>query len=376
MNPSDLDPTLAQQAMASALLQATREIADGPLRRQVCEIDKGLYPAEILSALARAGAMSAHLQAPDGPGDVGLSIQVMAEVSRVCGATGFMMWCQAVCGLYCQESSSEFLRGPQVQWLLEGGLGGTAMSNPMKRYAQIEDLLLHAKRVEGGYRVSGALPWVSNLGADHVCGALAQIQGEDAELMFLMRCNAEGLTLRDCPSFSGMEGTGTYALHLKDVFVPAQDCIADPARPLIRRIRPTFVLLQTGMALGVIRGAIDSIWAVEEQLGHVNAFLEDRPEALEQEAAALEARILELARRVRDPSDEVFLQVLDVRAHGSELALRAAQSALLHQGARGYLLSSDVQRRIRESHFVAIVTPAIKHLRKEMARIQTEVQPA
>jgi alkylation response protein AidB-like acyl-CoA dehydrogenase len=55
-----------------------------------------------------------------------------------------------------------------------------------------------------------------------------------------------------------------------------------------------------------------------------------------------------------------------VRAHVSELVLRSAQSALLHQGARGYLMSSDVQRRVRESHFVAIVTPAIKHLRKEM----------
>jgi alkylation response protein AidB-like acyl-CoA dehydrogenase len=54
------------------------------------------------------------------------------------------------------------------------------------------------------------------------------------------------------------------------------------------------------------------------------------------------------------------------RAHASELVLRSAQSALLHQGARGYLMSSDVQRRVRESHFVAIVTPAIKHLRKEM----------
>jgi alkylation response protein AidB-like acyl-CoA dehydrogenase len=64
------------------------------------------------------------------------------------------------------------------------------------------------------------------------------------------------------------------------------------------------------------------------------------------------------------------------RAHASELALRAAQSALLHAGARGYLLSSDVQRRVRESHFVAIVTPAIKHLRKEMARLSTPELPA
>jgi len=59
----------------------------------------------------------------------------------------------------------------------------------------------------------------------------------------------------------------------------------------------------------------------------------------------------------------------------SELALRAAQSALLHQGARGYLMSSAAQRRVRESHFVAIVTPALKHLRKEIDRLSKRATP-
>ena len=63
----------------------------------------------------------------------------MAEVSRVCGATGFMMWCQAVCGLYMQQSDKPALVGEALQRHLSGaGLGGTALSNPMKSYAQIE----------------------------------------------------------------------------------------------------------------------------------------------------------------------------------------------------------------------------------------------
>ena len=33
-------------------------------------------------------------------------------------------------------------------------------------------------------------------------------------------------------------------------------------------------------------------------------------------------------------------------------------------------MKSAPQRRVRESHFVAIVTPAIKHIRKEIARLQ------
>jgi hypothetical protein len=56
--------------------------------------------------------------------------------------------------------------------------------------------------------------------------------------------------------------------------------------------------------------------------------------------------------------------------------LRAANSALMHQGARGYLMQSEVQRRVREAQFVAIVTPAIKHLRKEMARLSAQEMPA
>ena len=194
--------------------------------------------------------------------------------------------------------------------------------------------------------------------------------------MFLLRCDVPGVTLRECPNFSGMEGTATYALHLKSYFVPHEDVIANPAKPLIRRIRAGFVLLQCGMAAGVVQGAIDSMWAVEGQLGHVNQYLEDRPAALQAELDGLLARILDLACTPFDDTDAFFVNVLDVRAHGAELSLRAAQSALLHQGARGYLMSSEVQRRIRESHFVAIVTPAIKHLRSEMARLTRTELPA
>jgi hypothetical protein len=39
-------------------------------------------------------------------------------------------------------------------------------------------------------------------------------------------------------------------------------------------------------------------------------------------------------------------------------------------------MESGVQRRVRESHFVAIVTPAIKHLRSEIARLSQEEMPA
>ena len=380
MNPADLPNEVKSALAAQTLLAAVREVAQGPLRKQTAAIDRdGVYPQEILRQLGGLGGMSAHLALAGAPADFGLSIRLMSEVSRVCGATGFMMWCQAVCGLYLQQSGNPALMGDLLLQHVSGaGLGGTALSNPMKNYAQIETLMLKATPVEGGFCVNGSLPWVSNLGEEHYFGAIAAVQGIDStsshELMFLARCNAPGLELRNCPSFSAMEGTGTFGLRFKNYFVGAPDIIANPAKPYIGRIRGAFVLLQCGMGLGVTQGAIDSMGDVERQLGHVNQFLDDRPDVLQAELNALHEWVMQLAKTPFDASSRFFSAVLSARAQASELCLRAAQSALLHQGARGYLLSSSVQRRVRESHFVAIVTPAIKHLRKEIARLATEVK--
>ena len=363
-----------------AMLQAVRALADGPLAELADDIDRrGIYPKGILQRLGELGAFGAHMAADGEAPDFGAAIQAITEVSRVCGATGFMVWCHDVCGVYMEQSGNPALMGSALANHVAGHtLGATGMSNPMKTFAGIETLLLKAREVEGGFIVNGALPWVSNLGPDHYFGAVAVVEGADPprEVMFIVHCDAQGVELRHCPSFSAMEGTNTYAVRLTDHFVAADKLIADPVRPFIGRIRAAFILLQVGMGLGVAQGAIDSMWQVERQLGHVNEFLEDRPDELQAELDALTERAMRLARTPYAHHKEFLIDVLDTRAHASELSLRAAQSALLHQGARGYLMSSAVQRRVRESHFVAIVTPAIKHLRKEIARLSAAEMPA
>ena len=370
-------------ADAATLLESVRTLAQGPLAELADDIDqRGIYPKSVLQRLGELGGLSAHIDTPGHPADYGLAIQAMTEISRVCGATGFMVWCHDVCGVYMAQSGNPHLTGDALARHNRGDtLGATGMSNPMKTFAGIETFLLHAKKVDGGYSVNGTLPWVSNLGPDHYFGAVADIENPDpsvpkTEMMFMVQCDAPGVELRNCPSFSAMEGTNTWAVRLTNYVVGEAQLIADPVRPFIGRIRAAFILLQTGMGLGVAQGAIDSMWTVERTLGHVNEFLDDRPDDLQAELDDLTARIMALATTPFRSDNEFVIDVLDARAHASELALRAAQSALLHQGARGYLMTSGVQRRVRESHFVAIVTPAIKHLRKEIARLSALEQPA
>jgi len=111
---------------------------------------------------------------------------------------------------------------------------------------------------------------------------------------------------------------------------------------------------------------------VEPLLGHVNQFLDDRPDELQQELDDIVDAVLTLAETPYETSKDFFREILQLRLAAGELALRASQSAMLHTGAKGYLSSAPAQRKLRESYFVAIVTPATKHLRKELARMEAE----
>ena len=349
-------------------LKDVAEIAESKLKPLANRIDQeGFYPSAVMSDLAVAGAYCGHLQRYGARYD--LAIDAMAEISRHCGSTGFMSWCHDVCGLYMEQSGNSALIARLDDHVRGTTLGGTGLSNPMKALTGIEKMALKAVKVNGGYVVNGCLPWVSHIREGGYCGVIASVpEKADHEIMFLLDLD-ERAQLKECPKFSGMEGTSTWAIELRDYFVNEDQLIADPVRPFIKRVRPAFVLLQTGFGLGVTQGAIDSMVEVEGALGHVNQFLHDRPSELQPELDRVKAKVHELSSDIFSGSPAMLVDVLDVRVQVSELSLRATQSALLHQGARGYLMSSPVQRRIREAHFVAIVTPAIKHLRWEMSKL-------
>ncbi|MBB05883.1 MAG: acyl-CoA dehydrogenase [Pseudooceanicola sp.] len=360
----------------AASLERIADLARHELAPRAADIDAGHYPRELLAQFGAEGAFGFHLGS--GNSDFASAITAMTSVSRACGASGFLTWCHDVYGLYLDHSENRGLAERRLpDHVAARSFGGTALSNPMKALAGIEPMILRAKPAQGGYVVSGTLPWISHIREGQYCAAIAKVEGgrDDHEIFFHLPID-ERVGLTKCPKFSGMEGTSTWGIALKDFFVPEEDMIADPARPFIARVRARFILLQMGMGLGVVRGSIDDMEGVEDQLGHVNQFLDDRPDAMLAEYDDLFARTMTLAGREDTTSPTFFMDVLDLRAEVSELSLRAAQSALLHQGARGYLMASAPQRRVREAHFVAIVTPAIKHLRWQMAKLSTEIQPA
>lgn len=370
-------PTRFDKTDSGVVAGRMADIIAAEIAPNAVAIDEGFYPEAALRRLGEAGAWRQHVPVA-GQADLWPAIQAMAAVGAVCGASAFMAWCQSTLVWYVANTENTALRDRYLERVASGAaLGGTGLSNPMKSLFGIETLKLKISGEGGTVTVRGALPWVSNLGADHLFGTVAG-RGKDPRdaVMILADCAEPALELTPCSPFLGMDGTGTYSLRFRDLPVPADMILADPSGPFIARIRAGFVLLQTGMGLGLIRDCVAIMQETRQPLGAINAYLDVQPETILSELDRLEAEIRILATTPFDRRLPYWRRVIEARLATSELALKAAQAAMLHCGARGYVKGHRAQRRLREAYFVAIVTPATKQLRKMLALVDAEAASA
>jgi len=352
------------------VVTAVRDLSTRELAPLVQKIDaEGYYPEDVMRAFGRAGAFSAHLPRTDGGGDLVTAIRAMTAAGEHCLSTSFCMWCQDALGWYIYSSGNDGLKSALGARVATGDvLGGTALSNPMKTFFGIEQIRLKGKRVPGGYVVRGALPFISNLGPDHYFGSVFEVEGEPKHyVMAVVPCAAEGITLYGNTKFVALDGTRTFGVQFRDVMIPDAQVLADPCDGYIKRIRAGFVLLQAGMAFGLIRGCIALMDQTKAPLGHVNKFLDLQPEHLGEQLTRMQAQVELLAATPFETDPSYWREVIQARLAASEASLAAAQAAMLHCGARGYVAGAAAQRRLRESYFVAIVTPAVKQLKKMLA---------
>ncbi|HWP26725.1 MAG TPA: acyl-CoA dehydrogenase family protein [Xanthobacteraceae bacterium] len=362
---------MSEAAVRTESAATIASVVAAELKPLVRRIDAdGIYPVEVLRQLGTVGAFAQH-SASRGAGPAGIvdAVRAMTEIGATCLSTAFCTWCQDALVWYLDRAENPVPRQRYLAAAASGRLlGGTALSNPMKFFSGLEPLALKGRRVAGGYRVTGRLPFVSNLALGHVFGSIFALEdAPERRVMALFRVGDEGVVITQNAHFIALEGTGTYSVLIRDAFVPDDHVLAEDADRFVPRIRKGFVLLQTGMGFGIAHGAA-LLMRADRPGQRQGALLPLGPNAIEERAAALEQRVQEHVRNVDEPDRGSFLDVLRTRLEVSWLALEAAQSAMLQFGARGYVRGSEPSRRLREAQFVAIVTPSVKHILTELAR--------
>lgn len=204
----------------------------------------------------------------------------------------------------------------------------------MKFFFGIEPLRLKGTRCPGGYQGSGCLPCVSNFGENHYFGAIFELEEHPGHyVMAVIACDAPGLHLGHNLQFVALNGSRTCSIQMANIFIPHEAVLADPIGGYVKRIRSGFILLQTGMALGLLKSLIDVMREMRDTHDHINRFLPNQPENIEQGLESLRPTIYFLAATPFEDENAYFRKVIQARLWASELSLTAANSAMLHQGA-------------------------------------------
>ncbi|MDW8313411.1 MAG: acyl-CoA dehydrogenase family protein [Rhodovarius sp.] len=348
---ASLDPTLA------AWLEAA---APG--------LDDGSADArDVLQRLGAAGlfALGVPRQQGGAGGTVVDAIEAIAAVSAYSMAAGFQFWSQRTFIEYLLQSPNAALREQLLPGLLAGRIAGaTGLSNAMKFLSGLEELQVTARPEGATWRVDGQLPWVTNLipAQFHVAVAVAIPGG--TPFIAALRHDLPGLLRSPDLQLMGMRATATAAIALRDAPVePAAVLHADALRWL-PQVRPAFLGLQCGMAIGLARRALAEAAA---QAGPARAVLRPAREQLAERLAAEERALREglaQGRFLGEPAAlfRIRIALADIVAEATLLELQAS-------GGRAYLRpqGDGFARRWREAAFVPVITPSLTQLKAALA---------
>ena len=337
-------------------------IIDEKLKPVVKKVDEqAFYAEEYILALGEEGFFNSNAKSE--ATILQDEATVVLETAKVCMTTAFCVWCHLAALTYIRHSHNSYLKSNILPKLENGELlGATGLSNPMKYYSGLEKLHLSAQKVEGGYRINGILPAVSNLGNRHYFGAIAAI--DNTEVMVLVSTQTEGLTLKEKVGFIGVNGSATYTCKFDDVFIPEQQVLSESAGAFCNQIRPTFIYYQVPLGAGVIAAAVEGIEKVKAKQNGCNEYLQVQ-------ASKLRGNYDRIVGELAQQASAITLKsIVETRLQTVYDTLEAVQTNMIHNGAAGYVAGSVASRKLREAYFFANLTPTVRHLEKIKASFQ------
>jgi len=320
------------------------------------EIDNGLlYPKSFIQNLFKDGYFTED--------NIKRNLEVIEEVSKSCLTTGFCLWCQLAFSTYLQNANQPHLNKDLQQQLLTGEiLGATGLSNPMKSFNDLEAFNLSHHYNNHKFIVNGRLPAVSNIGDNHYFGAISKSENTDELVMFIVHANQEGITLDEKSNFLGVNGSATFAIEMKDVYIPEEQIITHDAKTFASQIRPQFVALQIPIAIGSIRSSLDLIHKFSDAQNGINKYLEYDIQDFETRYQNIKTAFYQLVDHA--DLENHFSRLIALKKEAGYLLLEVNQASMVNGGSRAYSPRAPQARKLKEGFFFAALTPTLRHLGK------------
>ncbi len=344
------------------ILKATRAFVDTRVRKTVLEDDKNCqFRREYFDEIARLRLHS--LTHPKEYGGLALShccyYPVLLEIARgnlamsvSVSVTNLVQGAVAAYG-NAQQKDTFYRKLVEGKWM-----GAFSLSEPQSG-SDAAALRLAAKKVPGGYRLTGTKVWCSNAGS--------------ADLYLVMCRTSEhrtkGITAllvpKDTPGFRvgklekklGLRASTLAELIFEDCFIPEANRIGEEGQGFevaLSQLDAGRISIAS-VALAAVVEAVELIWKWGKN--NEEAFSAHARHTMATHYAAAQAIYLAVweAASQRDQKQEVTQLASQVKLLASELAMRATSDAVHFMGVDGVNPNFHVERLFRDSKALTIV---------------------
>jgi alkylation response protein AidB-like acyl-CoA dehydrogenase len=237
------------------------------------------------------------------------------------------------------------------------------MASAFKEAAGCGSLELTATTVNGGYQVSGPIRWASNLYPDSIMVTAVRTDAGE-KLIVALPLDTPGVALGEHFDLLALGSTASSYLNLEDVYVPAEQVLSHDFGGFLQAVRPTFLVLQSAMCLGLTRTAVEQ---AGHGLGGVNAVFSAEVDRVAERLADAEATLARLAAAVGGAQSPAKKELLSLRLAAAELSSASADLEIRTAGGKGYASRTSASRRYREAAFIPVQSPSEGQLRWELA---------
>lgn len=326
------------------------------------------YPMELWDKMSQAGFHAIGLPEEVGGqgGDIVTQMILARELARSLAGLTWIWGISSFCAKSVDKFASEELRHQLLPELAAGNIRmAIAVTEPSGGTDLLGAMKTTAKKVDGGYRITGSKIWST---AAHVSQYLLLIARSDHDVpkkaqgitIFLVPNPSEGLTTRQIPKV-GMKAVGSCEVWLDDVFVPDHYVVGEPGRGWYQMLetlnneRIMVGALCTGVIDGVLEDAVEYLKERSafgkpiSQMQILQHYIADI--AMWQKQAEL---ITYYAAYLQQQGLPCGTEATMAKIVASEYAGKAADLGMQMLGGMGYSLETNMQRYWRDSRLYRI----------------------
>lgn len=287
---------------------------------------------------------------------------VIAELAGHCLSTAFSVWAHRMTLEYLTAAATPWSLGAAAALTGSGALGVTGMASAFKDAAGCGSIDLAATPADGGYRLTGALRWASNLYSDSLMVTACETESGE-KIVVALPLAADGVTIGSHFELLALGSTASSSVKLADVFVEDEQILSRETESFLNLVRPTFLVLQSAMCVGLARRCLDE---VGPSLSGINSAFATEFESLTSELAHVDVQVASVAAAVGSTATPTKRELLTLRLAAADLVRAAAALEIRTAGGKGYARRTDASRRFREAAFIPVQSPSEAQLRWEL----------